>query len=297
MSEHNTYNKMHKAHMPTSGDILYIPNEDASLTSWGEGAPTDGTSGTLGVAPGGEYIDTTNATRYINSGTAIDPVFSGDIMKQGAAASGALLMGSGTGTTPATTDVAGSKFLSFYCETTTTGAGSDTRAAYIRLYINGTSTGGGEALRAMTTVEKNIGTARGAHISLNFAAGVGTSECSGLGVAMGATLHIPNIASWAPAGTYAAIQAEIYSDGTNSDPAGMTELSAIRIANSGGSGKADVDTDAAIFSLQGWTPASDQTSAISDVSLAELPGSSIALRILVGSTSYHIPAVLSSALD
>ena len=190
-----------------------------------------------------------------------------------------LIFQGGTETVPLVADVAGSKFLSFYCDNGATSG--DNRLMYLRLFLTGGA--GGEAARIYTNVDANCATAHGAHISLDFAATAGGSECSGLGVANRCTLHIPNVASWAPTGTYAAIQAEIYSDGTNSDPAGMTELSFIRFANSGGSGKADVDTDAYLFSLQGFTETEGSVVNI------DVPGSLAAsLKILIGSTPYYI---------
>lgn len=170
------------------------------------------------------------------------------------------------------------------------------RVIYNRLYLYGSA--GGDSLRAFTSVMANVNTAAGAHISLNFVATAGGSECSGLGVAGRNTLHIPDIASWAPAGTYAALQAEIYSDGAASDPAGMTELSLIRLVNDGdGTGKADVDTDAFLFSIQGFTAAGDTTKLLSSVSLAELPASSVALRCKIGATTYYLPLVLATELN
>jgi len=183
------------------------------------------------------------------------------------------------------------------CYFTSSATSGDTRAAYIRHKQTGAGTTHADALRAYQNVEANISTARGAHISLDFLATAGGSECSGLGTALTATLHIPNVASWAPTGTYSAIQAEIYSDGTDSDPAGMTELSFIRIANSGGSGKADVDTDACIFSIAGFTAAADAAHAVSSTSLAELPAGSIGLQIKVDGAIYFIPAVIASEWD
>jgi len=178
---------------------------------------------------------------------------------------------------------------------TSTAASGDIRAGYLALYLTADGTTHGEALRAITYVEANISTARGAHITLDFTdtAG-GAAECSGLGLALGATLMIPDVAAWAPTGTYAAIQAEIYSWGTDSDPAGMTELSFIRMANSGGTGKADVDTDACIWSFAGFTPAADAAHAISSTSLAELPGSSIGFQVKVDGAIYFIPAVIAA---
>ncbi len=172
----------------------------------------------------------------------------------------------------------------------------DARNIYNRLYLHGA--GDGESLRTFTSVMANLGTAHGAHISLNFAAVAGGSECSGLGVAGRNTLHIPNVASWAPTGTLAAIQAEIYSDGSDSDPAGLTELSFIRAENAGdATGRADVDTDAFLFSIQGMTAAADTTKLLSSVSLAELPASSVALKIKIGTGTYWLLAVADAELN
>lgn len=169
----------------------------------------------------------------------------------------------------------------------------DARGIYDKLTLSGTA--GGEALRAYTYVTENLDTAHGAHISLGFCAEAGGSECSGLGVGVRGTLHIPNIASWKPTGTYAAGMFEIYSDGKASDPADMTELSVLRLCNSGdATGKADVDTDACIFSVQGFTAAAGVTNALSSTRLAELPAGSVGLRCKIGSSMYYIPAVIST---
>jgi len=166
----------------------------------------------------------------------------------GAAAANALLMGVGTTADPATTATADKAMLEFRCQSTA--SSGDNRLLYMRYALDGG--GGGEALRALTSVGSNLGTAHGAHLSLAFKAEAGGSECSGLGCAARATLHIPNVASWAPTGTLAAVQAEIYSDGANSDPAGLTDLSFLRVVNGGNAtGGADVDDDANLFSFNG----------------------------------------------
>ncbi len=189
----------------------------------------------------------------------------------------------GDSTTQITSDTADVKFVEIRCDSGATSG--DNRAIYNRLYLTAASSGGGESLRSMTSVNANVANARGAHISLGFVATAGGSECSGQGHAGKFTLHIPNVASWAPTGTYAAIQAEIYSDGTNSDPAGMTTLSFIDIANAGNAdGKADVDDDSYLLNLSGFTGGSGH------MFYADVPGTIAAsLRIKVGSTAYYIP--------
>ncbi len=202
------------------------------------------------------------------------------------------MLGGGTDASPLTTATADVKFVEFRCASTA--ASGDNRLAYLRYQLTGG--GGGECLRGSTVVKSNVGTAHGAHFGIEFLATAGASECSGLGVGLRGTLMIPDVASWAPAGTYAAGMFEIFSEGTASDPAGMTELSVLRLVNSGGSGKADVDTDAFIFSLQGWSTAADATKNIRTDSLAELnSGSVVGIRIKIGSGTYWIPAVPSAS--
>lgn len=165
---------------------------------------------------------------------------------------------------------------------------------YTRLAFEADGAATGEALRAFTNVNANIGTAHGAHLSLSFEASAGGSECSGLGVAVRGTTHIPNVASWAPTGTLYAGMFELFSDGTASDPAGLTELAVLCLSNSGdATGKADVDTDAAVISIQGFTAAAGVTNAISSTSPAEfdLTNAALGIRVKIGSAIYYVPAI------
>ena len=206
----------------------------------------------------------------------------------GAASASGVLVGGGTSASPNTTATADAKFVEFRCETTA--ASGDNRLAYLWYDMEGA--GGGECLRAMTSVNENLGTAHGAHIGLSYEAVAGGSETSGLGAAVRGTLHIPDVASWAPTGTICGGMFEIYSDGSASDPAGLTELSVLRLCNSGdATGAADVDTDAFLISVQGFTAAADTTKVLSSVSLAELPAGTVGLRIKIGSSTYRIPCV------
>ena len=157
----------------------------------------------------------------------------------------------GSSTTPLDRITADTKFISFYTKCRATSG--DSRGLYVRHYISGAG-GGGEAGRLYTTVDNVIAaTAHGAHISLSFGT---TGKLTGLGVATRATLHIPNQAM-SGSGTFAAVQAEIWSDGSSSDPAGMTALSFLRVVNGGDStGGADVDDDAFLIDFSGFTPGS-----------------------------------------
>lgn len=195
----------------------------------------------------------------------------------------AVLMGKGTETTPVNIGTAGSKnFLGFWVQADHTSG--DVRGLYMRLFMGGTSNASGEAARLFTTIQTSgvANSAHGAHISLSFQT---TGYASGLGVAGRNTLHIPDQASWSTGGTYAAVQAEIFSDGAASDPAGVTELSYLRFVNGGhANGIADVDDDAQLFSIQGGTIGDGN---LVEVAVAE-DSYSHNIKILVGSTQLYL---------
>jgi len=193
----------------------------------------------------------------------------------------ALIGGAGAAGTRETSSVANKNFLEYRLENSN--AAGDNRGIYNRLYLTGG--GGGESLRSFTTVENvAAGTAHGAHLSLNFGA---TGTVTGLGVAMRATLHIANQGT--QSGTLAAIQAEIWSDGTTSDPSGSS-LSCFRVVNDGDTGKADVDTDCYLFDFSGWTAGSGSMIYL------DVPGTIAgSLRVKIAGTPYYIP--LYSAQD
>ena len=174
---------------------------------------------------------------------------------------------------------ANKKFINWVVRSTATSG--DARAEYLRLYITGAG-GGGEALRAFTTVNDVAGgSAHGVHASLNF----GTSgTITGQGIAGRNTLHLPNTAL-ASNVTLAAVQAEIWSDGSASDPGGSTILSFFRaVAGGHANGIADVQDDAVLFDLQGIT------SGAGHLFVATAPSTlGASLKIRVGSTLYYIP--------
>ena len=200
----------------------------------------------------------------------------------GASAAKAILLGIGTATTPASTTTVDGKFVELRCKSMA--VSGDNRLMYLR-YIMGAA-GGGECLRASTVVEANIGTAHGAHFGIEFKAEAGASECSGLGAGLRGTLMIPNIASWAPTGTYAGLMAEIFSEGEHSDPAGMTELSVLRMVNGGnGTGKADVDTDAFLMSVQGFAAGTGKVVEIG-TGMGTVTGT---LKVKIGNDISYIP--------
>lgn len=161
-----------------------------------------------------------------------------------------LILGAGTSSDPVATAVAGQKVASFY--TKSTGTSDDSRGLYWRHYLAGVA-GSGEALRAYTTISDVAAVnAHGAHISLDFA---DTGSASGEGYALKSTLHVPNGAM--AGGNYSPLEAEIWCDGSSSDPSGVTQLHFLRIAATGNTtGVARVEDKAALFYLDGFTSAS-----------------------------------------
>jgi hypothetical protein len=158
-----------------------------------------------------------------------------------------LSFGANTARTAVATATANAKLLGSYLNSSATSG--DARAAYLRLWISGAA-GSGEALRAFTTVnDVAANTAHGAHVSLS----LGTSgSITGLGVALRATYQIPNAA--VTNGTFAAIMAELYSDGASSDIGGATRTSVFRVVNSGNAtGMGETDKDAVLFDIEGFT--------------------------------------------
>ena len=191
------------------------------------------------------------------------------------------IMQCGTSAAPLTCGtVAGAKFASVYAKSEATSG--DARLLYARLYIAGIG-GAGEAVRAYTTVQgvAAAGTVNGIHASLDFADA--DSKANGSGYAARCTLHIPNESTWT-SGTLAAIQAEIYSDGTDSDPDGVTELSFMRVVNDG-SAKDDVDDDAFLFSLQGFTAGDAKMYSENTSAVGTMAG---ALKIKIGANTRYI---------
>lgn len=202
------------------------------------------------------------------------------IDKSAVAAVGSIV-GCGTSAAPLTCGtVAGAKFMSVYAKSEATSG--DARLAYFRLYIAGIG-GAGEAVRAYTTIKgvAAAGTVHGIHASLDFADA--DSKANGSGYAARCTLHIPNESTWT-SGTIAAIMAEIYSDGTDSDPDGVTELSFMRFANDG-SAKDDVDDDAFLFSLQGFTAGDAKMYSENTSAVGTMAG---ALKIKIGANTRYI---------
>lgn len=124
----------------------------------------------------------------------------------------AVALGSGTAADPIVMASANTNAVEFRASTTATTAGSDSRGLYLRLYFDGATTGGGEAARIFSTVNAAVGTARGAHVSLNFGA---SGAVSGLGTASTHTLHLN---AGTPTGAMAPIESEFYLETATSAP-------------------------------------------------------------------------------
>jgi len=199
---------------------------------------------------------------------------------EGADAS-AILFGYGTSTTPAATATAG-KAVSFYVSNTAT---TTAEGLYFRHYQSGAGSSG-EALRSFSTVnDVAAANSYGIHASLSFAS---SGTVTGLGAAGRFTLHVPSGGSMA--GTVTAIQAEIYSDAATSDPAGATSISFIRFVNAGDTtGDDDVETDAVLFDLSGFTSGgvwTDTTSNAADEFIKIRTPSGIRYLVASDSTTF-----------
>lgn len=196
-------------------------------------------------------------------------------------ATAALVFGAGTSASPATTATADKNFLDFRTQSTATSG--DARGIYNRLYLAGAGVSG-ESLRSFTTVNNvAAATAHGAHISISFGA---TGTITGQGIATRSTLHLKDEAL-ASNVTMAALQAEIYSDGANSDPGGSTKLSYLRCVNDGhANGIADVDDDANLIEIIGHTIGAGNMV----VAEADETKFSHKIRINIGGTTYYLMA-------
>jgi len=183
----------------------------------------------------------------------------------------------GSSGVPAALGVAGGNVFQVYGTSSATAA--DARSFYARLYLTGIG-GSGEAVRSFTTVNAAGSTAHGLHASLSFGAG---GSLTGLGVAARATLQVKNGAM--TGGTFSALQAEIYGDGTSSSVSGMTECSFLRFVADGATTnvKATIDTSGFLFSIQGLSVASGKLFQANTAGAA-----SHALRIKVGATPYFL---------
>lgn len=190
----------------------------------------------------------------------------------------------GTSAAPITDDTADVKFAQLYADSGATSG--DARGIYNKLSLTGAG-GGGESLRSYTEiVGVAAANAHGAHISLGLGESTTAGSVTGLGVALRATLGLPNVALPAN-GTYAALMAEIYSFGANADAGAVTSLSVIRAVNGGDAGgQADVDDDAAFIEFDGFT--AGDGNMIAAKAAAAAPNVTNSIRIKIGGVVKYI---------
>lgn len=194
------------------------------------------------VVNSSSQIDTFETTGVLTVGGKIALKLSG-----GAASSSGLLAGVGTTASPAASSTADDKFIELRCKTTATSG--DNRLMYLRYQMNGINATGGECIRAFTKLDAACGTVRGAHISLDIDDSPAGSV-TGLAVGVDAQLLIGNAALPAN-GTYYAAQSQIYSAGSSSSVAAVTEH-AIHSFSSAGDGTG-ADTVLNCFAISGNT--------------------------------------------
>lgn len=190
------------------------------------------------------------------------------------------LMGAGTAASPATFATAGNA-LQFYFKSTYASGG--VRGLYLRTYFEDGSSG--DCARIFSTVNESTGTVQGAHISLSFATG---AIISGQGIAMRATLHVPNEVMGA-FGTYAATQSEVFMDGTSSDPSAATQFTLHRFVVAGGDATAR-DRVKKLFSIEGVTSGAANMIQTGQ-SEPTWSSKTCLIRILVGGTPMNLIAV------
>ncbi len=257
------YNRTVPTRRP-DGTPLVAGDEWVNLTTFATAVYNGTNFISEGEASTGVYKWSYDANDYVtltitNSGTAtFDHVSGGTAMfifndklklaaAAGADSASGLLFGVGTSADPALSNVADANFIEIRAKTTATSG--DNRLAYFRYDIGGAGANG-DCLRAFTDLTAAAATARGTQISLQAGA---TGYITGLGISVDAQLYIKNEVVHA-GGTYAAVNAEIYSEGSTSSVAGVTELAFLRIANSGNeTGAGTVDAKAFLFDLSGFT--------------------------------------------
>lgn len=193
----------------------------------------------------------------------------------------AVVLGVGTSAAPYVITEASKNAVGFWVASTATTAGSDTRAAYFRLYLNGATTGGGDALRAYNTVGAAIGTAHGAHISVSFGA---SGSVSGQASAVRGTLQLK---AGTATGTLAAVQGEIWLDAATSAPSTAHGLFRGTVAGDA----TNAATVKNLFMLDGVkvTAASSGVADMVTTGCADAT-STVRIKVLINGTSYWLLA-------
>lgn len=161
-----------------------------------------------------------------------------------------LFLGCGTNAGPALTAVANKNLVDLRMKTTATSG--DNRNIYTRTEFGGAGVSG-ESVRANSVITAAAATVHGVHGSIDVQTG---GSVTGLGVGLRGGLIVRNSAM-AANGTYAAIQSEIYANGTAVDVSPVTEISLIRLSLDGNAtGIANIEDKANFLTIAGGTNAS-----------------------------------------
>jgi len=184
----------------------------------------------------------------------------------------------GTSSVPLTSATADNKFMELRCKTTATSG--DNRLAYLRFEQNGAG-GGGECIRAFTKATAALGTARGAHISLDLST---AGTCSGFGAGVDAQVLIGDAAQ---ASLLTALNAEIYAGGASTAiTAGKTSFLRCVIGGNA-TGIADIESNASFLSFANAAASGNMV----DSDITVLTGKA-GLRVYVNNALYgYIPIV------
>ena len=160
-------------------------------------------------------------------------------------ASAPLLAGCGTSSLPETTALAGKNFQAFYTKSTGTGTYRQWRGTH---YFG--NAGSGEVLRPVATANGLLtADIHAIHASLAYATGA-TQSTDNYQAAVRGTVQVPNNATAMNAAV--AFFAEFYTDGASS-ALKHSGLSAYMRCLQSGDGKANLDSQLALFSIEGTT--------------------------------------------
>lgn len=174
-----------------------------------------------------------------------------------------------------------SKALSITATSSSTSGSTSYEPVLVSTTLTGAGQVGGRARFFMTT---NVALGSWSNALKGEVTYGASGRTAGLGSAILAEM---TLSAGTSAGTYAPLEIEL-NLGTGALTGTQTSLIYMSV---NGDDASTFDGAGEIFTIAGLTPAGDATSAISSTSLAELPASSIGLRIKVGSSYYYIPAV------
>lgn len=203
------------------------------------------------------------------------------------ASTSAILLGTGDTTTPYADSNADKNYIGLWLKTTA--ASGTSRGIYTRLYL--ASGSGGEAARFYTTVQNDTpaDTVNGAHVSCDFGSTAG--NITGEAQAVRSTLHIPNRAL---NGTFAAIKAELWADGSSSD-VGQTGAFIRCSAGGDGTGVGNIDANGVFMYVDGLTAGATNIFSTGLTAATVNAATTASLKCNIGGTTYYIPLATAIA--